>query len=101
MSRSIGDMIAHTVGVSSDPEVTRFDLSSRDKFIVIASDGVFEYLSNQEIGYIVQPYFQKHSPEKAGKALVLAAAQRWRENDTVIDDITCIVICLDIDETLP
>jgi serine/threonine protein phosphatase PrpC len=53
MSRSIGDMIAHTIGVSSDPEVTRFDLSSRDKFIVIASDGVFEYLSNQEIGCIV------------------------------------------------
>ena len=101
MSRSIGDMIAHTVGVSPDPEVTRFDLGSRDKFIVIASDGVFEYLSDQEIGCIVQPYCRKNSPERAGKALVLAAAQRWRENDTVIDDITCIVICLDVDETLP
>ena len=53
MSRSLGDMIAHTVGVSADPEVSCFELSKRDKFIVIASDGVFDYLSNEEIGNIV------------------------------------------------
>lgn len=50
MSRSIGDYVAHSVGVSTNPEVTRFDLVEDDKFIVIASDGVWEFLSNDEIG---------------------------------------------------
>jgi hypothetical protein len=39
----------------------------------------------------------KHSPEAAGNALVRAAAQKWKENDTVIDDITCIIIFMEID----
>lgn len=57
MSRSIGDYVAHSVGVSTDPEVMRFDLNSDHKFIVIASDGVWEFLSNEEIGQIVWPFF--------------------------------------------
>lgn len=47
MSRSLGDEVAHSVGVSSVPEVKQFLLCPDDKFIVIASDGVFEFLSNE------------------------------------------------------
>ena len=50
MSRSLGDTIAHTAGVSSDPEVIRADLNSESKFIVIGSDGLFEFLTDEEIG---------------------------------------------------
>ena len=63
MSRSIGDNIAHTVGVIADPEVRRFELNPDHKFIVIASDGVWEFLTNEEIGHIVWPYYLKNSPE--------------------------------------
>lgn len=42
-----------------------------------------------------------NSPENAGNAIVLAAAQKWRENDTVIDDITCVVIFLEVDAKIP
>ena len=63
MSRSIGDQIAHMVGCVPDPEVIRYDLSSEDKFIVIASDGVWEFLSNEAVGKIVWPYFINNSPE--------------------------------------
>lgn len=41
----------------------RFDLDSTHKFIVIASDGVWEFLSNEDIGKIVWPYFLDNSPE--------------------------------------
>ena len=50
MSRSIGDFVAHSVGVSPNPEVIKFELQPDDKFIVIASDGVWEFLTNEEIG---------------------------------------------------
>jgi serine/threonine protein phosphatase PrpC len=46
MSRSLGDLLAHTVGVSSLPEVISYQVGIDDKFIVIGSDGVFEFLSN-------------------------------------------------------
>ena len=98
MSRSLGDMIAHSVGVSTDPEVIKVTLQPEHKFVVIASDGVWEFLSNEEIGQIVWPFYQENSPEQAGNAIVRAAAQKWRENDSMIDDITCITIFLEVDQ---
>lgn len=49
MSRSMGDKVAHSVGVTADPEVFEFILTLNDKFIVIASDGVWEFLSNDDV----------------------------------------------------
>ena len=40
MSRSVGDMIAATVGVTSDPEFCSTLITNEDKFIIIASDGL-------------------------------------------------------------
>lgn len=74
MSRSIGDFIAHSAGVIPDPEIMRFELNQDHKFIVIASDGVWEFLSNEEVGSIVYPYFKINSPEQAGNAIVRSAA---------------------------
>jgi len=33
------------------------NLSESDKFIVIASDGVWEFLSNDEVVHIVEPFY--------------------------------------------
>jgi serine/threonine protein phosphatase PrpC len=49
MSRSMGDKVAHSVGVTAEPEVLEFTLSLDDKFMVIASDGVWEFLSNEDV----------------------------------------------------
>ena len=49
MTRSMGDGVAHSVGVTADPEVKEFTLGLNDKFIVIASDGVWEFLSNEDV----------------------------------------------------
>jgi serine/threonine protein phosphatase PrpC len=46
MSRSLGDTTAHSVGVSSIPEVRSFLIGVDDKFVVIGSDGVWEFLTN-------------------------------------------------------
>ncbi len=49
MARSLGDLVAASVGVSPEPEVLDFELEPDDKFIVIASDGVWEFLSNERV----------------------------------------------------
>lgn len=58
MSRSMGDRLAHSVGCSADPEVWEFTLGLHDKFLVIASDGVWEFLSNEDVANIVYPYYE-------------------------------------------
>lgn len=46
MSRSFGDSMACRAGVHAVPEVKSFELVSEDKIIVVASDGVWEFLEN-------------------------------------------------------
>lgn len=54
MTRSIGDMAAASVGVTAEPEIKVIpNLSQRDKFLVIASDGIWDRLSNQEIMMLI------------------------------------------------
>jgi serine/threonine protein phosphatase PrpC len=47
MSRSFGDNVSKAVGVTCDPEVMRMKLDRRDRFVLVASDGVWEFITNQ------------------------------------------------------
>jgi serine/threonine protein phosphatase PrpC len=58
MTRSFGDRVAHSVGVSAEAETFEFTLGLNDKFLVIASDGVWEFLSNEDVAQIVLPFFE-------------------------------------------
>jgi serine/threonine protein phosphatase PrpC len=58
MSRSFGDRVAHSVGVSAEAEIREFLMGVTDKFVVIASDGVWEFLSNEDVAHIVWPYYE-------------------------------------------
>lgn len=50
MSRSLGDTVAHTAGVISEPEMHVATLVPEDKIMIWASDGLWEFMSNQEVG---------------------------------------------------
>ena len=78
MSRSLGDRVAHSVGVSCEAEITECTLNEQSKIIIMASDGVWEFLSNEEVANTVLPYFDKGAPEAAANALVKAAIQKWK-----------------------
>lgn len=58
MSRSFGDHCAAEVGVIADPEVLEMNLCEQDKYLIIASDGVWEFLSNEEVIKIVEPFYR-------------------------------------------
>ena len=62
---------------------------------------MWEFLTNEAVARIVWPFYCRNSPEQAGNAIVRAAAQKWRENDTNIDDITCVTIFLEVDHQVP
>lgn len=48
MSRSIGDFNGKSVGLIPDPEIIECNLSVYSKYIIICSDGVWEFLSNDD-----------------------------------------------------
>jgi serine/threonine protein phosphatase PrpC len=48
-TRSLGDLAAEAVGVVAEPEVKSVEITPSHLFFVVASDGVFEFLSSQEV----------------------------------------------------
>jgi len=71
-------------------------MEKEDKFVILASDGIWEFISNTEAVEVVVPYWQKNDLTGAVNHLIRISEQRWREEDEVIDDITCILIFLNI-----
>lgn len=92
MSRSIGDKIAKRVGVINDPEITTLRLSEEDKFIVLATDGVWEFLSNEEVVSAIGVLLEQNSTERCCTKIIELAVSRWNRGDDSVDDITIIII---------
>lgn len=70
-------------------------MSHLDKFIVLGSDGLWEFITNQEVVNIVWPHYELNNAETAADALVKEAHRRWKQEEAGVDDITCIVIFLE------
>lgn len=56
-TRSVGDSTAERIGVIAVPEMSVVQLTPDHLFFVIASDGVFEFLSSQAVVNMVNPMF--------------------------------------------
>jgi len=91
-TRSIGDSVAESVGVIATPEVRTHKINDTDRFIIIASDGVWEFLSSQEAVDIVVAC---SNPQQAASKLLTAAYELWTDFDLRVDDISAIVIFFD------
>ena len=85
------------------------ELQEEDKFIVICSDGIWEFLSNHQVMDIVKKYYQTEQLEAACNALVQKAVEAWQKvnlnfsiqinfskNEIMIDDITCVIVSLNV-----
>ena len=94
MSRSIGDKIAHSIGVINEPEIIEFNLDELSKFIILGSDGVFQHLNNNEINDIIFEEKEKIG-ENICKKIINKAINKFIENDEyVVDDITISFISI-------
>lgn len=89
MTRSFGDLIAASVGVIAHPEVWTHTIQTNDQFMILASDGVWEFISSQEACDLIA---HCETPEESCRVLVKEATQRWQMEEEVIDDITALVV---------
>ncbi|KAJ8628532.1 hypothetical protein MRB53_021839 [Persea americana] len=94
MARAFGDFCLKDYGVISVPEFSHRILTERDQFVVLASDGVWDVLSNEEVVEIVSS-----SPNRSSAARILIdyAVREWKLKypTSKVDD--CAVVCLFLD----
>lgn len=98
MSRAIGDLCLRPLGVIPDPDVLTLRRSNRDEYLVVATDGLWDVMCNEEV-YIVLCHAmgraaalnmaKEKALERAAKSLCRTAMDRgsW-------DNITVLVIDL-------
>ena len=94
IARSIGDLDAASLGVISEPEFCQKSIKKEMNFIVIASDGVWEYLENKNVCHIVKSFFSNGKAKEASEELVKKSREIWDQKGKEVDDITAIVIFL-------
>ena len=102
MARSIGDHAVKSVGVIAEPVVSVHAVDEElDDFVIIATDGVWEFISSEDAVEIVGRYLYNDTnnsgcdASEACEALIKAATAKWHEFEgDYRDDITAMVIRL-------
>lgn len=91
MARAFGDFCLKDFGLISVPEVSYRHLTERDEFIVLATDGVWDVLSNKEVVGVIESAPARCS---AARCLVESAVKAWKCKypTSKVDD--CAVVCL-------
>lgn len=96
LSRAFGDGVAKSVGVTAEPDVTHLRLTPSDSFVILASDGVWDWVpSSEAVRFVGARRQRKEPPQAVAEALVRLAARRWAVRDAVTDDITAVVVFFD------
>jgi len=94
MARTLGDQSVKDYGVIATPEValTTVDMS-KQPFFILASDGVWEFLSSEFVIKAVAKKIQTDGPGKTLEKLQREAKKRWKQEEgDYCDDITSILV---------
>lgn len=92
MSRSLGDVVAHQLGVRATPAVYIVPLQPAS-CIILASDGVWHNMESGEVAALAD---KAGSAPAAARRVATEAWHRWPEGGDV-DDVTVVVVRMPID----
>ncbi len=97
MTRALGDAVMLRAGVIPTPIINTLELKGGDNRIVVATDGVFDVMSNDAVKETVDEAL--HEPDAtlqhAADTLAATAKRKWLGGlpiESKVDDITCIVV---------
>ena len=100
VSRSIGDNVAEKIGVISDPDFIIKNFDSTFNYCVLGSDGVWDVLNGKDLINLIFPFFEILDGEGAAKKVVDEAIKLWGKKGKMRDDITCIVVFLNLPQSM-
>ena len=95
-ARALGDQSLKKYGVCATPEVvlTTVDLSKK-VFVIVASDGMWQFLSSECVVEAVAAKVPKVGPAKTLELLQQKAFREWSDHDgNYCDDITAVLVQL-------
>ena len=49
LSRAFGDWELKNYGVSCEPHITRINIEDNDKYVIVATDGVWDVLEDEDV----------------------------------------------------
>ena len=91
MSRSIGDLKGKAIGVIPNPGILEYDLNKTTKYIVVCSDGVWEFLNNDVVKDIGKEFYLQNDAVSFCNKLIEQSLFEWSKYDIIVDDITAVV----------
>ncbi|KAK1387660.1 Protein-serine/threonine phosphatase [Heracleum sosnowskyi] len=89
-TRSVGDSLAEKIGVFAVPEIKMVKLTPDHQFFVVASDGVFEFLSSQTVVNMVD-----RNRQDACYTIARESYKLWLQHENRTDDVTLIIVHLE------
>ena len=95
MTRSFGDRVAAIAGTICLPEIKEYNFSEGDKFLILASDGVWEFIQSEECINIIGKFYLNNNIEGCCEFLYNESKKRWIKEEEVVDDITMLLVFFD------
>ena len=95
MSRSLGDQSVKEHGVTAEPDIHELSIQHGKNFVVLASDGVWEFISSKLVVSSLSKKLTSEGLTKCADRILTESKKRWRQFEgTYCDDITAMVINL-------
>ena len=92
MSRSFGDKKAKSCGVIPYPDIIEYNLNNDSKYMVLCSDGVWEFISNEEVMEIGNKYYNQNNMTDFCNELLKKSTEIWENEENYMDDITIVTV---------
>jgi len=91
LSRSLGNSIVKAIGINSIPDCSVLTLHHSFKYLIIASNGFWEVMSNEEVAKIALAI---DDCKKCVNVFFEEASQRWMSLESVVGDFVCCLLKL-------
>ena len=91
VSRALGDLNALRCGLIPTPEIFTHQMGAQDRFLILASDGVWEFIESGQAVTLLAKFLPDATT--ACTKLIETAAAKWRQEEgDYRDDITAILL---------
>ena len=95
-TRSFGDKLGMGIGVLDIPFIQNYYLKGNEKFILLASKGIWEFIDSDESVKIIKNFYENEMDASGAlNTIVREAISRWKNEKNYFEDITAILLFFD------
>jgi len=96
ITRSFGVKLGLGIGILDYPYIQSHYFKGNEKFILLASDGIWKFIDSEESVKIIKNFYENGMDANGAlNALVKEAILRWKNEKNYVEDITCILLFFD------